>query len=535
MQAVPVTVMERLRELFGVVTVMIAMTIFVYMYYVVGDSCGSYPGVFSSQFCPSAAVNASRMESMGSLGQNFLQPSRNISSLPTKYLPAEKSPSKSSENRSSGTFTSNKFLHDFEASRNTSNNDAFITPLNGIVAVSTMKENALGHEIQNLHRSKYGFFMAFSFSDQLTGSVYNLNSLMCLATKLGGIRVVEPFIVHAEFGLNASMDWTKEIRFRDVYDLDQWTQHIQKMHYPQFVPFDIFLKEAPRKVLLVETGFLPCGNRMLWNRCQVFCDINGFQLVSKVCLDYKNGNAYTLKSLRQQIYSQYKPEEVVVIFDKYGGINWAQRKGPEPYRIYAKLGACGRSGPYVLPSKSVYFDARTYIKKYLNGSSSYITVMLRMEHILIRNGASGKGHENKVAIVSKTCLANVLKRLREVQNKTGISTIYLACDVGVFGSGELRNAPLIEKPLLQEVRKFISILYSNTTLEEWENTISSVGLGRSRNPGYIAMLQKLIAAKGDVLILAGSTSGSAFQHATKILHNQIHKHPHVIELDIYCK
>ena len=534
MQVLPVMAIERLRGPFGVVAVMVAVTILVYTYYDSGYSCGSYAGVFPNRLCPSAAANASRIEPMGSLGQIFLQPSRNTSSLQTKYLPVEKSHRKSSEYHSSSTFTSNKSLHNFESSRNISNNDAFVTSLNNMVAVSTVKENALGQEIQNLHRSKYGFFMAFSFSDQLTGSVYNLNSLMCLATKLGGIRIVEPFIVHAEFGLNASMDWTKEIRFRDVYDLDQWRQYVQKMHYPQFVPFDIFLKEAPRKVLLVETGFLPCGNRMLWNHCQVFCDINGFQLVGKVCLDYKNGNAYTLESLKQQIYSRYKPEEVVVIFDKYGGINRAERKGPEPYRIYAKFRECGRYGPYVLPSKSVYFDASTYIKKYLNGSSSYITVMLRMEHILGRSGAFGMGHESKVAVVSKKCLANVLKRLREVQTKTGISTIYLACDVGVFGSGGLHKRPIMEKLLLQEIRKFISILYSNTTLEEWEDNISSVGLGRSKNPGYIAMLQKLIAAKGDVLILAGSTSGSVFQHATKTLHNQIHKHPHVIELNIYC-
>ena len=490
----------RLRESFGAICVVIAVVVFVYMYYVSGDSCRSYGDPFSGRFCPNVAVNASRMEPMRSRGQNFLQQSWNTSSLQTKYLLVENSHSKSYN----------------------------------IVTFSTVKENEFGPEIQNLHRSKYGFFMAFSFSDQLTGSVYNLNSLMCLATKLGGIRVVEPFIVHAEFGLNASMDWTKEIRFRDVYDLDQWRQHIQDMQYLQFVPFDIFLKEAPRKVLLVETGFLPCGNRILWNHCQVFCDINGFQLVGKVCLDYKNGNAYTLEALRQQIYSQYKPEEVVVIFDKYGGIDTAELKGPEPYRIYATISDCRRSGPYILPSKSVYFDASTYINKYLNGSSSYITVMLRMEHILRQSGAFAMGEESKVANVSKICLANVLKRLREVQNKTGISTTYLACDVGAFGSGELRIAPLIEKPLLQEVRKFISILYTNTTLEEWEATISSVGLGRSRNPGYVAMLQKLIAAKGDVLILGGSTSGSAFQFATKLLHNEIHELPHIIELDIYC-
>ena len=458
---------------------------------------------------------------------------RNISSLPTKHLLVENTHPKSSEYHSSGTFTPNKSLHDFEPSRNISNNDAFATSLNNIVAVSTVKENALGQEIQNLHRSKYGFFMSFSFSDQLTGSVFNLNSLMCLATKLGGVRVVEPFIVHAEFGLNASMDWTKEIRFRDVYDLDQWKKQMQKMHYRQFVPFNIFLKEAPRKVLLVETGYLPCGNRMLWNRCQIFCDINGFQLVGKVCLDYKNGNAYTFEALRQQIYSQYKPEEVVVIFDKYGGIMRAERRGSEPYRIYAKFSECGIHGRNVLPSKSVYFDASTYIKKYLNGSSSYITVMLRMEFILSRSGAYWNGDGSKVAMVSKKCLANVLKRLREVQNKTGISNIFLACDVGAFGSIGLR-IPRIEKPLLQEIRKFISILYNNATLEEWEATVSSVGLGRSRNPGYNAMLQKLIAAKGDVLILAGSTSGSFFQQSTKTLHNQIHRHPHVIELDLHC-
>ena len=62
---------------------------------------------------------------------------------------------------------------------------------------------------------------ALEFSDQGTGSFVNMMSLMCFASQIGGVRVVEPFMVRSLLGLNVRANWTEEVKFRDVFDYDK--------------------------------------------------------------------------------------------------------------------------------------------------------------------------------------------------------------------------------------------------------------------------------------------------------------------------
>ena len=38
-------------------------------------------------------------------------------------------------------------------------------------------------------------------------------SLMCLATRFGGVRVVEPVVVNSDLGVNGSKSWTEQLNF----------------------------------------------------------------------------------------------------------------------------------------------------------------------------------------------------------------------------------------------------------------------------------------------------------------------------------
>ena len=53
----------------------------------------------------------------------------------------------------------------------------------------------------------------------------------------------------------------------------------------------------------------------------------------------------------------------------------------------------------------------------------------------------------------------------------------------------------------------------------------------TRTPGYIAMVQKTVAAMGEVLVLVGSKAGSTFQSSAKHLHCQYHRECQIIELN----
>ena len=380
-------------------------------------------------------------------------------------------------------------------------------------------------------RSGLGYVLAFSYSDQLTAAVVNVLSLMCLATKFGGVRVVEPFVVNSNLGVNGSKSWTEQLKFRDIFDITLFEEHVSKKHFNQFIPYQTFIKDAPRKVLLVQYRY-PCGDQTVWNMARDFSDMNGFELVGKVCLNYGREKSFTIDMLENQIYSHFNKTEVVVLFEMYGGIVETRNKA---YRIAAKNTTCGRYAldyEIVQPSPSVFSDANAYMQRYLNGSSTYISLMIRLERILLFSKVQGVQNSTHYA---RQCLNNVLKKLRYIKTRTGITATFLAIDVGTYGSKGFHIFPAKGKAVLPPVEEFFSALFDNkTSLQEWEDTFTSVGLGQTKTSGYIAMMQKVVAVRGDVLILVGSRAKSTFQTTSKGLYHKFHGKGEIIELNSKC-
>ena len=52
----------------------------------------------------------------------------------------------------------------------------------------------------------------------------------------------------------------------------------------------------------------------------------------------------------------------------------------------------------------------------------------------------------------------------------------MAIDVGTYGSKGYRRFPAAGKAVLPPVEEFFSALFDKTSLQEWEDTFSSVGL-----------------------------------------------------------
>ena len=378
-----------------------------------------------------------------------------------------------------------------------------------------------------------GYVLALKYSDQLTGGAINLLSLMCLATEFGGVRVVEPFLVNSDFGLNASKRWTEQLKFRDINDISVWREYVSKKHYNPLVSYTTFMKDAPRKVLLVQY-YYSCGNSRVWKIAREFCDSNGFELIDNVCLTYGEETTFTVDTLNEQIYSLYKPSEVVVLFEIFGGIVRQEYSGMRAYRLSVRDTRCERAAlndhNAVEPSPSVFSDADAYIERYLKGDS-YISVMIRLERILLSQRFSSNYSTIHTA---RQCLNNVLQQLRDTRRRTGITATFLTIDVGTYGSKGFHTNK-VKQAVLSPVEEFFSAVYDNkTSLQEWEDSFSSVGFGRSRSPGYIAMMQKVIAVKGDILMLVGSKVGSSFQMTSRYLYHKIHGRGQVIELSSDC-
>ena len=401
-----------------------------------------------------------------------------------------------------------------------------------------LPQKSSGVEFKNVtsldSANSHGYILVLSYSDQITAGAINVRSLLCLAKRMGGVRVVEPFIYGSYLGLNVSANWTRELRMTDVFDYSVWKQKTPFKKYGDFVPFQTFMADAPRKLVVVQycTGLdicRPCGHEDVISKGRIFCELNGFQLAGHECLTYGREKKLNLSSIETQLYSNYSKSEVVLMFDLYGGTEnqaYSERYG---YRLFSSV--CGRyethSTSALAPSQSVLSDAVRYIKKYLKGLH-YISIMIRMERVFITAKAPA---ENRPTF-TKLCLDNILKRLTTIKNKTGKEDVFLTLDVGHYGTDVYRyyiteGMKLVER----HIEDFMSTIFKrNTTISEWEKEF--VSISRRKHPGYISLLQKEIAAKGDVLVLVGS---GTYQESARIRYEELHLMRKVFVLDKKCQ
>ena len=340
---------------------------------------------------------------------------------------------------------------------------------------------------------------------------------------------MEPFLVQARFGLNASKDYTEQLKCSDVYNTTWWEHYVTSKNYTssKLVPYKTFIEDAPPKVILVQY-FHPCGDERILDMSRKFCKSNGFELVRKVCLTYGKKKMLTLAELKAKIYSHFKPTEVTVLFELYGGlINGEYTE--QQFRFFVNNDKCARhyiyDGPE--PSEQAYSDANVYIQKYLKGNTSYISLMVRMEYLMIQN----KCYLRQCV---RRCLNAVVNKWREVKQHTGLTTTFLATDVGKYGSDELQNS-LRKNATKEPLEELFSIIFNNkTSPEEWEESFSTVGFGQKKTAGYIGLMQKIIATKGDVLIQAGNKAGSTYQKIALVMFRKTHGKDRVFEINPEC-
>ena len=173
--------------------------------------------------------------------------------------------------------------------------------------------------------------------------------------------------------------------------------------------------------------------------------------------------------------------------------------------------------------------AKTYVDKYLNGSYSYITVMVRLEYVL-RNKKQWDTTSTAITTAAKNCLDNVVKRWIKEKRKHKLKMTFVTVDGGRYGSDTFSDPQ--RQAVQQPLHAFFGALYDNKmSMEEWEDSFISVA--NTTNPGYIAVLQKIVAAKGSALLLVG---GANFQHSADKLFQEIHsskENVHYLGSDCY--
>lgn len=124
-----------------------------------------------------------------------------------------------------------------------------------------------------------------------------------------------------------------------------------------------------------------------------------------------------------------------------------------------------------------------------------------------------------------------MQRLETIKKTFGLDHVFVTLDIGRYGSVYFHERNAAIKAIERQTEDFLSTIFGiNMTLSEYEER--HISTSRINNPAYISVVQKEIAARGDVLVLVGSDSTYQLS-ATKLYyeHHMDQTKRHVFKLD----
>ena len=351
-----------------------------------------------------------------------------------------------------------------------------------------------------------GFALSLAFHDQQTWACGNLFALQHWA-KTVNMTVLEPFLIHTKLKFPANEIGPSDLPLSRLYDMDHWNEYGRKNGNAPAVPLKCFLRDAPRKLILVYVSgaVRVCKKEEVRRGSHLLTDSFGFKVVRDVCIGARMGHHISISEFSQKILGNYSSREVTVVFNE-----WSQHTVGNVLDMdlaHAPM-ALARELPLV-PSKSIMKDAAQYISRYLE--NKFVAILLRVEWL----GMYSRPSVYNATLL--TCLQKALDHLKTAKDRTNTRSVFLGMDIGRYGS--VTFAPDNYKIAQNVIEKtfFHSVFSDDATILEWERTFEEVS--QSTVPGYIALLQKSIAIQASCLLLIGSGS---FQKQT--LHQYLSLH-----------
>ena len=409
----------------------------------------------------------------------------------------------------------------------------------------------------NDYQESIGYVLATHYVDQLSGATINVISLQCWASTLPGkIEVVEPFLHYGSMlgvtlDINTadgeSLEYENNIHLFDMYEERHWRVESDSREFSPLVSWNDFLHHSPRKLILVDKI---CSNNSLCMSCEeinffesplfaksaeTFASVYNFSIVRKVC--YEN-RRYSMEEFNSNIYGNFSPNQVVVLFNHFGGF----ALDDVILRLNVDLNInCYRAeffGMLFPIHQDIYHQSRKYVATYMPNvtSSGYISVMLRTEQFARSQNFQNLPVKEQMN-QTKFCVHKLVQKVKELKESQNISDIFLSTDTGKYGSAYFRHIKASHY-LHEEVLKFNSsnkfqensgnYFFQKGVLEtgllelhnrlfgkvlDLDKRVDSVALYKT--PGYVALLEMALAAKGTCLVQAG---GGKFHENTATWH-----------------
>ena len=364
-------------------------------------------------------------------------------------------------------------------------------------------------------------FIYSNFEEQTNGA-RNLWQLQMWA-KLLNIKVAEPFAVDSMFGLKGALpNISQALRFSDYFDIEAWNSKVVVEYGGSpLVKWEDFLSKAPHKAIILCTVLRATNQSLIVSygdedvkkfipRDDLIWLKNKFNVVKM--LTYIRSqiacHAVTLEEFYSFVFGDLKSSEVTLII-----VNWVGM-GVQTARVEIKSKPSIESflsstrvafvhkhsavSPRLLPSQRVLNAYKIYVAKYL-GDRKYVGVVFRTECVMYYHPGTLDAKRTHLFNCSKK-LSNVLNKIR---NKWDI---FLACDLGPFGSQSDDYFKHDDKWLIPIRDQVLLDTYNGSSQMNQREERLIDAAGGIKDTGFIALLEKTIAAHANCIVLLGVTS-----------------------------
>ena len=398
-------------------------------------------------------------------------------------------------------------------------------------------------------KAKLLYTVVLYLAGQQASGVQALISLQCLARSLGlPVALLEPVMVLNKFKAMPLVEFdasgkplpNRVVHFGDLFDLDIFNNFSNHMRYAPLLPRDAFFANAPRNIVLVnlyqgEMRQSPLLTR-LWpepdtptggcldpltskfgsdTRYQVGQLVReGFCIVKVVefqVVGHGQGRIFTESDLKKSMLGDMLYTNFTLVFNL-----WM----PKFVLPGAKGLQCVNAGYYSAkgqfqPSRRLLDNAEYYKKHFLNSTKSYLTLMIRSEHLYTITSRPG----SKWTV--RKCLEDAVDQVKYLQSKRSFGKPLVTLDIGRYGSKSIRR---VGRGRLRSDMEYISELlssvnYGQWSMREWEDSFTEA-TGGIEDSSYIAALQRTLASKAECLVLVG---GGMFQELTMRKYMESHE------------
>ncbi len=375
---------------------------------------------------------------------------------------------------------------------------------------------------EQIEANSGGYILANHYSDIHRGSAINLASLQCWTSSIPGrVRIVEPFL-RQDSVLGVSLTGSEKdglepnsIKFSQVYDKTEWSISMAQRDYTPLVSWKYFIKYSPRRLILVDKSCdnsshicMQCSNGFYKSNvfqfaASEFTRQHGFTVVRRVCYRLMPYSAAELQAL---IYGPYKPDEVVVLFNHFGGLVSSKDK----YRIQmqGRMSWRCKRHLHIMPtfSSEIRVESDEYVRTFMPnaGTNQYISVVLFMKYFLTSKALENLSEDQQM-LKMLSCISEVAEKVESLRRKRRIDHVFVSADVGKYGSVDVSNFKkfrMKESVFRRSLDKLQSRIDSSSSkFDDGSVKLESVSFTRSQ--AYMVALERSVLARGECLVVVG--------------------------------